>query len=930
MTEIFYTRLRQPVTLDKKLASGGEGEVWQTDRIGTVAKLFYQPDTTRLEKLQNMIQLPPADPMKKHDHVSIPWPQELIFDVAGKFKGYLMPCISGGMTLNNVYNAKLRNQKAPGFNWYYLHVAALNVASIIDALHTKGYVIGDVKTDNFLVNNQALVSVIDTDSFQVRGSSRTFRSLVASDGFTPPELITKDMKRFNRRPEHDAFGLAVIIYMLLTGDHPFSGQWAEGIEPLDRDAAIAGGIWPHGPQKLLQPSILSVPLSYLDLDIQKAFHQTFTEGHRDPTKRLTAKKWCQYLTSALKSLKVCQKNRNHYYHANQAECSWCVRAKAFGYDSFPSQTNKSELESYHEFLRAADNNDHQQMIQLWKTVPELHSLGELEGYREKMNGLIRELGNIESFAKACQEQSRNAVEIMRIWQSNPAWHSLIDQGHYKVGKQPLREYINQLTQNEEEKNVLIRLLNRCDERFNLKKAYVEEEDQLHQRLKSYLKETELNESNQMLFDRMDLAKNRTKAWQKISAALKEDEQVAYNLWVENKSLLDGFVQVHDQIEFFNNLEVQMKVLNKLKNKIENKQSHEEILTLWELYPSLMKSDFVKQYSIGDTALQDHIQLYYQKRDLFKKLRKARQSGEVEQVRHLWNSDLCDEACFKPFEQFLTNAHENSNHWARIRAAALEDEYETVVNYWDEKFTSRAYQSGIQEKIQRAFQVQFGFKKNIHHTGQKSVFMHRDFNEIVYGWPLENATEPSKLSCTHLVFCARPDRFPETPDDIKEPIYYRVIGKGEAKDKYARILFPVMKGNYYFSVFPATVICGRVVEIDEPYQFMAPTKYPEIKYAFFRKKHTDQNSLFLQVFSSEKITVPPFAVTYDEERPKHYFEENQKVLAEMDAVSCDAGESLIEIHTQQKLPDDAFVSIYVRDRSFYDTVRVINLSLDAVV
>ena len=48
MTETLYTRLRQPVVLDEKLASGGEGEVWKTDRIGTVAKLFYQPDTTRL------------------------------------------------------------------------------------------------------------------------------------------------------------------------------------------------------------------------------------------------------------------------------------------------------------------------------------------------------------------------------------------------------------------------------------------------------------------------------------------------------------------------------------------------------------------------------------------------------------------------------------------------------------------------------------------------------------------------------------------------------------------------------------------------------------------------------------------------------------------------------------------------------------------
>ncbi|MDJ0736311.1 MAG: hypothetical protein QNJ47_19980 [Nostocaceae cyanobacterium] len=103
----------------------------------------------------------------------------------------------------------------------------MNIASIIEAIHAAGYVLGDMKPENILVNNRALPSIIDTDSFQVRhpNNRKVYRCLVGSNGFTPPELIGKDFSIINQTEIHDRFRLAVIIYHLLFGESPFKGKW---------------------------------------------------------------------------------------------------------------------------------------------------------------------------------------------------------------------------------------------------------------------------------------------------------------------------------------------------------------------------------------------------------------------------------------------------------------------------------------------------------------------------------------------------------------------------------------------------------------------------------------------------------------------------------------------------------------------------------
>lgn len=159
-----------------------------------------------------MLANPPADPMASQNHVSIAFPQDLLKNQTGAVVGFLMPAIRDSREFHTVYNPSLRKKKAAGFNWYYLHATALNTAWIIQAIHDKGYVLGDIKSQNILVSDRALVAIIDTDSFQVRNSQtgKVYRCTVDSEGFTPVELLGKDFSTTEQTEIHDRFRLGVI------------------------------------------------------------------------------------------------------------------------------------------------------------------------------------------------------------------------------------------------------------------------------------------------------------------------------------------------------------------------------------------------------------------------------------------------------------------------------------------------------------------------------------------------------------------------------------------------------------------------------------------------------------------------------------------------------------------------------------------------
>ncbi|MEI6195359.1 MAG: PEGA domain-containing protein, partial [Verrucomicrobiota bacterium] len=328
-----------------ELGAGGEARVFILGRTGLAAKVYHKATAEHAAKLAAMLASPPVDPMASKGHVSIAWPSDLLLscDRHRKVLGYLMPLVTELDPIINFYNTKTRKSQHPLFSYCYLLRTARNLASSMCALHARGYVVGDINESNILVSETALVTLVDTDSFQVpdKANGKIYRCNVGKPEFTPPELQNIHFASIERTKEHDLFGLAVLIFQLLMeGNHPFGGLFTGRGESPSIEKCIANGYFPYAetPCGFYKPRPNAPPFETLPPGLRRLFLDCFEIGHSQSDKRPDAQAWQEALTEAENRLVICRANKQHQYGEHLSDCPWCERLKNLGgVDPFPSQ-----------------------------------------------------------------------------------------------------------------------------------------------------------------------------------------------------------------------------------------------------------------------------------------------------------------------------------------------------------------------------------------------------------------------------------------------------------------------------------------------------------------------------------------------------------------------------------------------------------------
>jgi len=337
----------QLITLDTRsaIASGGEGRIYAVlQNPSLVAKIYHKPTDEDADKLAVMFSMPPDAPIAAPGHASIAWPIDLLRNAGNteKIVGFLMPRVLKVAPIHTFYTPKTRRLEKPLFNYLYLHRTARNLAAAVNALHVRGYVIGDVNESNILVTDTALVTLVDTDSFQVRDpyTGYVYRCPVGKPEFTPPELQGQTFRNIDRTPEHDLFGLAVLIFQLLMeGTHPFAGVYQGSDEPPPIEVRIKSGYFPYADKRVpFRPMPAAPSWDLLHPTLRQMFARCFEEGHYNPIARPDAKSWVSALKESEDALVTCVKNNQHKYGNHLKVCPWCDRAKLLkGRDPFPSR-----------------------------------------------------------------------------------------------------------------------------------------------------------------------------------------------------------------------------------------------------------------------------------------------------------------------------------------------------------------------------------------------------------------------------------------------------------------------------------------------------------------------------------------------------------------------------------------------------------------
>jgi len=317
-----FTSSGVPVKLGTKIGAGGEGVIYALqDNPQLACKVYRSVDAERQIKLKAMLQL-----RAERLRLLAAWPIDTLHTLpGGPVCGFSMLRMEHVQPVHKVYSPHDRKREFPQADWRFLATVASNICAAIDEVHAVGCVVGDINENSVLVDNKALVRLIDCDSFQVSASGQTFPCRVGVPLYTPPELHGMDLSRVARTANHDRFGLAVhIFHLLMMGRHPYAGRHA-GRGDIGIDAAIASFKYAYkrSPGSAdLAPPPNSVPLSALPSTVTDHFERAFLEaGARGG--RATAAEWHTVLSDFVRALKKCPRSQQHYVHPVSRQCPWC-------------------------------------------------------------------------------------------------------------------------------------------------------------------------------------------------------------------------------------------------------------------------------------------------------------------------------------------------------------------------------------------------------------------------------------------------------------------------------------------------------------------------------------------------------------------------------------------------------------------------------
>ncbi|WP_457588923.1 hypothetical protein [Ensifer canadensis] len=325
------------LTLGNLLAKGGEGAVHHiVEAPDLVAKIYLRGKADeRREKVEAMVSA------RLHQTTSfVAFPVDTLKSQRGEFLGFTMNKVDGFKSVHDLYGPASRKTEFPTADANFLVRSAINLARAIASVHAMGCVIGDINHSGVLVSEKALVTLIDSDSFQFRSQSKLYRCLVGVPEYTPPELQGALLDKTDRMPNHDNFGLAVLLFQLLyLGRHPFAGRY-RGNGDMDIRKAIGEGRFAYSERRaetMMEPPPYVPGLDNYGKDLGRAFETAFRLPPKDINGRPLASEWVALLTSVEAGLKTCAADRAHSYAGSLSSCPWCSIERSMGRSLFVAQ-----------------------------------------------------------------------------------------------------------------------------------------------------------------------------------------------------------------------------------------------------------------------------------------------------------------------------------------------------------------------------------------------------------------------------------------------------------------------------------------------------------------------------------------------------------------------------------------------------------------
>jgi hypothetical protein len=343
--------------LQESSKQGGEGAIHLIQGVADQCAKIYRPAKAtprQYRKIVAMVKNRPHDPTwRKSKHRSIAWPTDVLFADAGRtrFAGFTMPLIDLRTfgTADTYYCKSDRDKRFQGrFTWKHLLTVAHNLASAVAAIHERGHRVGDLREANILVAPQALITLVDCDSFQVvdRRSGAVFHCRVGTAEYLPPELMSMDFRRHDvDRYGSDLFALGILVFQfLMNGFHPYAarGRLVEACHST-REKILRGHFAYPGRIRGVQAPAAAPSYGIVPPSLRHLMDLCFGAGHSNPAQRPAAADWFRTLRQEWDRLRDCRRNPNHWYGGHLEACPWCQEWDKTGTDPFANAGDQISL-----------------------------------------------------------------------------------------------------------------------------------------------------------------------------------------------------------------------------------------------------------------------------------------------------------------------------------------------------------------------------------------------------------------------------------------------------------------------------------------------------------------------------------------------------------------------------------------------------------
>lgn len=340
----------QKITVIEELGAGGQGTVYRVKVNGSneeyALKWYFRGCIDAPKKFYNHLAENIADGAPSGAFI---WAKQLTGYVEGETFGYIMRIIPRrfkSLALFLTARVRFANVRA-------MVNAGLNIAAAIQKLNEKGYSYKDLNDDNIFVDpNDGKVLICDTDNVTREGN---LTNIIGKPNYIAPEVL-----RGEKMPDRytDRHALAVILFMLLVGDHPLAGKRTVvpiltdrldkkffGTEPLfifdDKDRSNA----PHPALHRNALTMWKFLPSFMKDFFRRAFSQeVLLHGATNPARRPNCQEWINALMCLKSSIARCPKcGAEMFLESKQATtCYGCnTTFRAVGHLAFSGRQNFS-------------------------------------------------------------------------------------------------------------------------------------------------------------------------------------------------------------------------------------------------------------------------------------------------------------------------------------------------------------------------------------------------------------------------------------------------------------------------------------------------------------------------------------------------------------------------------------------------------------